>query len=273
MILLDKNQYHKALDTLLQVEVNHLFARAVVEKHVSGKVYADDPVSPAAFHVVHPYGMSLLFGSPVNGEFIRAFTAYMLNKSGERQHVEWMQAYPKEWNDLFKSEIGNAFTEPEKCTGLGLIEVHTRANFRFNREKYRSFVSDLKDPNLSIVRTDINLFEKMKGLVVPRNFWNSAEDFISKGVGFTLVINGEPACTAYSAYIFDKFLELGIETCQQFRGKGFAMYCCSALIDYSLENGYEPVWSCRLENTPSYMLAQKLGFEPTVTLPYYRLPV
>jgi hypothetical protein len=33
----------------------------------------------------------------------------------------------------------------------------------------------------------------------------------------------------------------------------------------------EPVWACRLENDGSYKLAQKLGFEPVLEIPYYRL--
>lgn len=70
----------------------------------------------------------------------------------------------------------------------------------------------------------------------------------------------------------DNQLEFGIETVDGFRGKGFAFHTASSLIDYCLENNYEPVWACRLENTGSYKLAEKLGFEPTVTLPYYKLP-
>lgn len=55
------------------------------------------------------------------------------------------------------------------------------------------------------------------------------------------------------------------------RGKGYAVSVCSALIDYCLDHDLEPVLACRLENEGSYYLAQKLGFRPSVTLPYYRL--
>jgi len=51
--------------------------------------------------------------------------------------------------------------------------------------------------------------------------------------------------SAYSAYIHDNYLELGIETVEEYRGKGLAQYVCSALIDYCLQNNFEPVWSCR----------------------------
>jgi RimJ/RimL family protein N-acetyltransferase len=72
--------------------------------------------------------------------------------------------------------------------------------------------------------------------------------------------------------VHDNYLELGIETVEAYRGKGLAQSVCSALIDYCLQNNYEPVWSCRFENTASYRLAQKLGFEPVSTRTYYKLP-
>ena len=81
----------------------------------------------------------------------------------------------------------------------------------------------------------------------------------------------EVACTAFSAFVIDQQLEIGIETADNYRGKGYAIGTCCALIDYCLENDYEPVWGCKLHNTPSYLLAQKLGFVPTIYWPFYRL--
>jgi RimJ/RimL family protein N-acetyltransferase len=66
-------------------------------------------------------------------------------------------------------------------------------------------------------------------------------------------------------------LEIGIETAEEFRRKGFAEIVCEAIIEYCIANKYEPVWSCRLENSGSYILAQKMGFEPIYKIPYYRL--
>jgi GNAT superfamily N-acetyltransferase len=273
MLLLDKNQYDTVLGPLKKVSINHLFARSVAENHVTGKIYADNFKNPSSFYIVHPYGMSLLFGNGENEGFNHKLKMYMQNTEGIRDRVEWMQAYPGAWNSLIKNSLRNVLVEPGKRTHEKSIEVHTRANFSFNPAKYRSFKTTLKTVDLHVVRTDKELYEKMNGIVVPKYFWDNADDFCKKGVGFSLIVGNKTACTAYSAYIFENLLELGIETLPEHRGKGFALYTCSALIDYCIENNFEPVWSCRLENKPSYRLAQRLGFEPTVTLPYYRLPV
>jgi RimJ/RimL family protein N-acetyltransferase len=97
------------------------------------------------------------------------------------------------------------------------------------------------------------------------------EDFKNNGVGFSLYHNGKLAATSFSSFRFKEKLELGIETAEEFRGKGLAQKVCAALIDYCIENNLEPIWACRLENTGSYKLALKLGFEPFLEIPYYRL--
>ena len=154
-----------------------------------------------------------------------------------------------------------------------LIEVNTRVNFRFNPEKYRHFKSGIDKTKVNVVRTGKKLFEAMNGSVVPKHFWDNAADFDKNGFGYSLIHQHELVSTAFSSYVHDDKLELGIETVESVRGKGFASYTCAALIDYCLDNRYEPVWSCRLENTGSYLLAQKLGFEPTLYIPYYRLSI
>ena len=60
--LLGKNNYNILTEPLNKVTINSLFARSVIEFRVTGKVYVDDCDHPRTLYVVHPYGMSLLFG-------------------------------------------------------------------------------------------------------------------------------------------------------------------------------------------------------------------
>lgn len=111
----------------------------------------------------------------------------------------------------------------------------------------------------------------MKGSVIPSNFFRDADDFEKNGIGFSLFEDDNLATTAYSAFIQDNKIELGMETLKEYRGKGYAQLACAALIDYCIAHKYDPVWACRLENIGSFKLAQKLGFQPTEELKYYRL--
>jgi RimJ/RimL family protein N-acetyltransferase len=241
---------------------------------VTGKVYVDNLNKPSTFYVVHPYGISLLFGKYDNVDFNNSLKDYALNTYKIRDKYEWMQAFPSNWdivlNELYKDcmiKSSDNTNDKEK----NKIELNTRVNFKFNIAKYFDFKKENSRADLKIIRTDKQIFMDMKGSVIPLFFWDSAEDFSDKGVGFSLFHNNELATTAYSAFILDDKLEIGIETIEKFRSKGFAQYACSMLIDYCIDNKYEPIWSCKLENIGSNRLAQKLGFEPTLKIPFYRL--
>ena len=152
-----------------------------------------------------------------------------------------------------------------------IIREYTRVNFKFNKEKYLCFKSQNNTEKFNIVRTDKQIYDNMQGSVIPKYFWKDSEHFGCNGVGFSLIYENNVASTAYSAFIHDNQLELGIETVESYRGNGFAINTCSALIDYCINKNYEPIWACRLDNIGSFNLAQKLGFEPTIYIPFYRL--
>ncbi len=275
MILLDKREYYKVKDPLLDVQINNLFARAVVENHVEGKVYVDDPENPTTFYVHHEYGMSLLFGKSDNQTFNESFRKYALNEHKGRINQEWMQAYPDQWDSVLSDLFGNKLVQQSenKEQKTDIIELNTRVNFKFNLEKFREHQSKYPSNGLNILRSGKEVYHEMKGSVIPFYFWESAEDFIKYGAGFSLYHENNLACTAYSAFVIDDMLELGIETLPEFRGKGFAQHTCAALIDYCINNDYEPIWACRKSNVGSYKLAQKIGFMPSIEIPYYKLSI
>lgn len=274
MVILEKQKYDKLVKPLNRVKFNNLFARAVVEKCVSGSVYVDNQKDPKTFYVVHPYGMSLLFGDNSNDSFNASFKNYIKNEDRYRLTDEWLQVYPSKWNKtlrgIFKDindDAGKSLNQLKKEK----VEIYTRINFKFNLEKYLIFKRSFQTGKYAVKRSDKSIFSKMSGSVVPAKFWDNENDFFDNGVGFSLFVDGELSTTAFSAFIHDNKLELGMETLEQFRTKGYAQITCSALIDYCLEKKYEPLWACRLDNTSSYKLAYKLGFIADTNIPYYRL--
>lgn len=273
MILLDKDKYEILKEPLKSVTINNLFASSVVEKKVDGLIYVDDENAPTTFYVIHPYGMSLLFGNSNNEEFNKKFRDYALNISKSRTKQEWMQASPDSWTPVLRTLFnGNMVLSSDSGDEKRneKIELNSRVNFIFNLTRYESLKQRDKT-TLEIVRTTREIFTNMQGSVVPANFWNNADDFLNNGIGFSVFVDGKLASTAYTSFIIGQQLELGIETVEAFRGKGLAWFACAALIDYCIAHNYEPVWACRLENIGSYKLAQSLGFDEQLRLPYYKL--
>lgn len=274
MILLDKKGYKKVIAPLRQVAINSLFARSVVEQKVTGKIFVDNVDNPQTFYVVHPYGMSLLFGDNSNELFNASFKEYALNIDKTRNKHEWMQAFPNNWDnvlsELFKPFLIKSSDNTNKIEN-GIVELNTRVNFKFNITKYLNSPKNTLGPGIIIVKADRHMFHDMKGSVVPFYFWDSEDDFLKNGLAYAVFYKRELASMSFSSYRFGNEFELGIETKEKFRGRGFAELACGAIIDHCIANNSEPIWSCRLENIASYKLAQKLGFDPTLELPYYRL--
>lgn len=265
MIALSENEYEKIIEPLAGINMNTLFARAVVERRMPGAVYVDDTMHPQTFYVAHPYGLSLLFGDTGSEAFNAALVDYMLNHTGRRRRAEQLMAFPDKWHDKIAELLLNV--EQRRVT------EGVRINFKFNRERYLALKKLYLPKAIKIERTDGDLFSVIEGTVIPKKFWRGAEEFCRGGAGYTAIENDEPASTAYAAFIDGGRLEIGIETVEKYRGRKFALAVCAALVDYCLEKGYEPLWACRADNTASYRLALKLGFEPVLSFPFYHLPV
>jgi len=273
-VKLTKNEFCKVLKPLLEVGINHLFADAVVEGHVSGVIYVDNAENPASFYVSHPYGMSLLFGKNTNVEFNSWLLNHALNAFKTRERYEWLQVFPENWNSLIATQWADCLIKSmdnTESTRKNKIEVNTRVNFKFNKAKYLEFKQNHPFAQHQTIKADKFIFENMQGSVIPGRFWDDANDFSKRAIAFSIMDGDNVASTAFSAFVIGKQLEIGIETSEKYRGKGYAIETCVSLIDYCLEHGYEPVWACRFENIASFLLAQKLGFEPTIYCPFYRL--
>lgn len=272
MKLLPKKNYDKILKPLKSVSINHLFARSVAEHHVAGTIWVNDVENPITFYILHPYGMSLLFGNTEQEDFNRSLTAYILSTA--KTGIEWLQAYPAQWDTKLRELLGDSLLISEKDADLlhtDSVIRQTRVNFRFDPNKFRRHRPGMLPPSFRIVRTDAAIFKALEGSVIPSHFWNNTEDFLGRGIGFSLLHNERAVSTVFASFIHEQQIELGIETLKEYQGQGLAKYVCAVFIDYCLTKQHEPIWSCRLANTGSFKLAQQLGFEPTKMIPYYRL--
>lgn len=180
MELLDAKDYLEATDALSKVTFNNLFARSIVEHKVTGKIFVDDKQNPQTFYIGHPYGMTLLLGKSDNCYFNEQFKSYALNLSRQRTDFEWMQVFPNNWNDVLQKLFdGYLIQSKDNIQSIckGVIELHTRINFKFKPEKYSRQKKNVLNPGIVIKKVDREMFQKMKGSVVPSHFWDSADDF------------------------------------------------------------------------------------------------
>ncbi len=275
MILLSPDNYSVAEGLLSIVEINSFFALSVIKHHVKGKIFVDNVTEPNCFYVLHPSGMSLLFGKVSNAFLTSSLKRYLLGKTSLRKSDESLQVFPANLEKRIDAVLGNELCEIETVKNQDYsaysVVKYKRINFSFNLEKFEAVLGNLEIEASIFKKIDKTLYKGFTGVVVPNGFWDSADDFQSSGTGFALIYNDQPAAVAFSSFQHHGILELGVETKAEFRNRGLATIVCAKLILHCLQEGYEPVWSCRLGNNGSYNLALKLGFEVVASLPYYEL--
>lgn len=278
MLELDKDSYSKVAGLVGEVPFNSLFARVVLEKKVSGRVFVDDNLSPSVCLVVHKYGMALLCGDYRNDSFNSALRSFLKNDSLNKGSAKWMLCHPDEWEDVLRTLLGKDLVNAASSRGKGGSRKATarcvlkteRVNFRFDANP--AFANLELPRGFGLKRVNLDIYDKITGSVIPRSFWDSAEDFLRSGVGFSLLNNGRVVSTCFSSFIVGSKLELGVETDPAYRNRGLSIHAGIEMIDYCLSKGFEPVWACSRDNTPSFKLALKLGFLPSTYHPYYIIP-
>lgn len=275
MHILPSERYGTIHKEIERIPFNCLFARSVLEHHVTGRVFVDDREDPRAWYILHPYGLSLLYGDTDDDAFIGWLKGHMTNADGSRDHHEWLQVYPDTWNERVENLVGPRMVLPFNDLDMGNNIVRfSRANFEFDREGFQRYLGKGTKglpEGYEMVDIDDHLFYRIEGLVIPRSFWDNAKDFLERGFGFCILRGKEIVSWSYTVWVHGDLYEIGIETTSKYRGLGFSEILSVEFIKDCMKRGIMPVWSCRFENRPSYNLALKLGFRETARVPYYGL--
>ena len=107
------------------------------------------------------------------------------------------------------------------------------------------------------------LLSEIHGGIVPSLFWESSENFLKKGKGYCILDGGNVAAWAFSAAVSSSEIDIGVETSENYRGRGLAASAAKMMIKYAFDVGKSPVWACHCNNAASKRLAEKIGFAKT----------
>jgi RimJ/RimL family protein N-acetyltransferase len=186
-----------------------------------------------------------------------------LSEIRRRKSQLWLQVHPQSLAPRIDALLH----------GHGSFSKDMRVNFVFDPDRYAAEKASRPTPPHLLVRPMTSEEFALPGFTVsPHRFWRSPEEFLAHGGGWCVIVEGEVASIAFTSFRLDGQWEIGVETARRFQGRKYAFHAAAALIDQILATGQEPVWSCRKSNSPSFRLAQTLGFEPGFEGAYYELP-
>lgn len=256
-----------ALRSLAGVPTNVLFARAAL---AGGAVpWCDRPDAPRAFHVVHPCGMSLVWGDAVD-QAVPDVVAHL--RSGARAgRAQWLQVDPRwdhvDWDAALDAVPASGPLDADPAR----VVRHARLNLRLDPGDAPGRAAP-PPPAPWRPRRATAADRSLPGTVVPGDYWPDARTFLAAGGGWVLADGPVVGAIAFVAFRHGTEAEIGVETAPAWRRLGLAAAAAGLLVDDLLGRGLSAVWSCREGNAASAGLAASLGFRPTGRLPYYQVP-
>ncbi|HDR7915283.1 GNAT family N-acetyltransferase [Bacillus pretiosus] len=130
----------------------------------------------------------------------------------------------------------------------------------FDHSKLQSFISMIPK-GYELRRIDEHIVNIPTLHKVSEDFtsqFKSIEDYLNRGIGYSILYKGEVVCGASSYSIYDNGIEIEVATDLNHRRKGLATIVSAALILACLEKEIYPNWDAA--NTTSAKLAEKLGY-------------
>lgn len=139
-------------------------------------------------------------------------------------------------------------------------DVIEEKRYLFQYSYAKGFIESSLPDGYELNEIDNRLLRKIIGKIVPSLFWNDANDFLLKGKGYCITCNNDIVSWAFSAAVSTKEIDIGIETKPEYKQQGLGMIVANKMIQYTIQQGKEPVWACHYKNTASEKMAEKLGF-------------
>jgi len=108
---------------------------------------------------------------------------------------------------------------------------------------------------------DTDLIERSVNRDAYFSGYPSREDALNDLKGFFLMKDDEILCEAIAGPEILGTREMGVDTSESHRQRGFATITCAKLINTCEQQGLQTYWNCNQANTASKKLARKLGYQ------------
>ena len=149
----------------------------------------------------------------------------------------------------------------EAVPAMGGVGSFLRDNYIFPHDKAPDYALPVGCELRSI---DEELWGRLKGRVVPADFWADYEQFSANGRGMCVMYGGEPVSWAFTSAVSSSEADIGIETAETHRRRGLALAAAAAVMGEVLP-AKRPIWGCHKSNMGSAHTAEKLGFVKTAS--------
>lgn len=205
-----------------------------------GEAYVDDPANPTAWRI--SIGPFWYFAGDAGSPGGRALL-------GELRAYNMLMPSPPEWSAAAKETFGDKLvTFPRYSFSADALS-----------EAQLASILDTSPHRDRVRRVDAGLLARPDNYVQFDDF-DSAEDFLARGIGYTLMEDDKLAGAAYSSLVCNRGIEVSLFVDEPYRLRGIATAVSAALLLECVRRGLRPNWDAA--NRESCKIAERLGYLP-----------
>lgn len=243
MLELTSQEVTQPLVALLDRTLPSAFrAMAVLEGECKGRIWTDDSAHPTWLIVQEGVFGTLFWSGAVTTDVLHPLITQISRESDVRVGL---------W--------------PEDTANRALLPANPQHEGRTldfsNRPIHQGLDAFLHVPEgLHLRRVDRKLFAQSNDYDFYVNMLGSAENVLEKALGLFLMQGNQILCEAFVGTSAMGIIEIGINTREDARQKGYATLTSAHLIRACEALGYHTYWNTAKQNTVSAHIARKLGY-------------
>ncbi|BCJ96178.1 hypothetical protein acsn021_37470 [Anaerocolumna cellulosilytica] len=247
-----------------------LAVKSVLCNHTPGIVLVDSEVDPKTVFIWDKCHDFFILGEKGNKEYCENLREKIygdiFKQAKEKEDLLDFYVRPfysnLDTNDKNKKIIDDLFKNNS-------LMLHKRRHYSLELSEYnikRPQNIDIDNAKIEFIdklfltRTQLENFDEITNWI--EDSWISEELFLQEGFGFCLVVDESIVSWCISDYRIDVECEIGIETDERYRNKGYATILVTEVVNYCKQKGFVKIgWHCRDNNIGSYKVAEKVGFK------------
>lgn len=210
-----------------------------------GNAWVDDICNPQSAQII--IGDFCFYAGIPNSELVKNIPVYFPSQ------CILMIPQNDEWGDLIEQKYKN------NCEKFMRYAIKKEPDI-FDIEKLQSYIEKLPS-QYTISKIDEEIYNKVKLEQWSKDLcsqFSNFNEYNKFGLGFVIIHKSSIVCGASSYTVYDKGIEIEIDTREDYRRKGLALVCASKLILECLDRDLYPSWDAA--NRGSVALAEKLGY-------------
>ena len=244
------------------LERYYLVIQAVIEGIIPGRIWVDNIQNPKTAFLCDKWRF-FLSGEPNNSQFNKELSKMILNEitpdAKTRNYERFSHHFtPESWRS--RPDILLEKFRLKECDVYYMFNTHRKSLLN---DIVKKIPSNLRIEKLSpdILENSASIHAQNLEKMISQ-YWGSVENFLENGFGFCLTENEKMICWCMTDYIVGNRTEVGVETHEEYRGRGFASITAAATVNHCLKKGIDQIgWQSWKSNIASAKTAKKLGFE------------